>query len=274
MNPRIFEILELHRIKLFLFGVLVALLLMYASLQDTSPHIESVLIQDVGINNAANVRDHRLFKFQKSGISNIQNFEISFKGRAQDSNYGNFFQTDDGQKAIRLELNKPNDLTLIFYDDLEGIYKVSEEFSLNEWHDIKIIGVHNQYIKLFLDSKLVFFATNELIQINKSGGNLTLPPNSWLTNIQSDFGNFVIGSGFTRERDLVGEIKDFNLRIDFLPKWNVLNALSFAIMVLILVSVSGFYRCWFSFRIFSRFLFLGFFPILSWCFIMNANCFW
>lgn len=236
MNRQLFKNLDAYRFVYFASAILLAFSLLTISTWNGADQIESIHLRDIAVNNTANERINFVSKLDSSNLAKIQSYEISFKGKVLESNYGNFFQTDDGQRAIRLELNKPNDLSLIFFDSSEGIYKVTENFSLDEWHDIRLIGQRSNYIKLFIDSELAFYATTEFTKIYRGENILTLPPNITALEINEDFGNFAVGTGFTRERDLVGEIKDFNLRIEFIPKWNHWNILAVIVMLFVMVT--------------------------------------
>ena len=235
MNRQLFKKLDAYRFIYFASAILLAFSLLVISTWNGDQQIESLHLRDITVNNTKNERINVVSKLDGSNLAKIQLYEISFKGKALESNYGNFFQTDDGQSAIRLELNKPNDLSLIFFDSTEGIYKVTENFSLGEWHNIRLIGQKSHYIKLFIDSKLVFYATKEFTKIYRGENILTLPPNISALEIDQDFGNFAVGTGFTGGRDLVGEITDFNLRIEFIPKWNHWNILAVLVMLFALI---------------------------------------
>ena len=236
MIRQLIRVIEAQRRIVFLIGVFLALFFLMLSTHFGVQHTESVRLDNITINNSANSHIQFLSELDKSNLTNVQGYEISFKGKALESNYGNFFQTDDGQNAIRLELNKPNDLSLIFFDNSEGIFKVTEKLSLNDWHDVRLVGEKNQFIKLFIDSKLVFYANSKFIEIYRDGNTLRLPPNIKVNDIKADFGTLAIGTGFSRGRDLVGEVSDFNIRIDFIPMWNLWNILAVGILLLLLAA--------------------------------------
>lgn len=208
--------------SLIISAFLVIALLSISSLETVSG-IERIALSGVSVDNSKNIQSRYINELQRSRLSNVQKYEIAFKGRALDAGYGNFFQTDDGSKAIRLELNKPNTISLIFFDNSEGIYILSEKFELNKWHDFRLIGLKNQYVKLYIDSKLVFDASNNGTKVYKDGVEISRPSNRWVMGIKGDFGSLGLGTGFSKSRDLVGNIENFSLQIDYIKKWNIFN---------------------------------------------------
>jgi len=233
MLNTLLAIIKSFKASTFLFStILIVGLLVFSNLGLVSQS-EIIQVSGIAVNNSLNNQSRYINELQRSRLTNVQQYEISLEGKALDSGYGNLFQTDDGPKAVRIELNKPNTISLIFFDNSEGIYVLSDNFELNQWHKFRMIGVKNQFTKLYLDSKLVFEATKENTKIYKDGNEITRPANEWVTGIKGDFGSLAVGTGFSKGRDLVGEVRDFNIRIEFIKNWNIFNICALIIALLV-----------------------------------------
>jgi hypothetical protein len=239
MIIKIKELTRRYSFSSLIIGALLVVALFFISGLEAVSGIERIDLSGISVDNSKNIQSRYINELQRSRLSNVQKYDIAFKGRALDAGYGNFFQTDDGSRAIRLELNKPNTISLIFFDNSEGIYILSEKFELNKWHDFRLIGLKNEYVKLYLDSKLVFDASNAGTKVYKDGIEISRPSNRWVTEIKGDFGSLGLGTGFSKNRDLVGNIENFSLQIDYIKKWNIFNIsalfisfLAFAIQLL------------------------------------------
>lgn len=166
-------------------------------------------------------------------ISGIKKLDIQFKVNAADDYYDNFFQSDDGPNAIRLELTHPNTLNLVLSDNSERYFPVSKTFSLNQWHDIRLFAEKNKTIELTIDNERVFRADRESVQLIRNGQVRVLSRDPGLIELNNDFGEIVIGSGASRTRGLQGQINDFRLSVDYAEKWPTANIIASVLSVLI-----------------------------------------
>jgi hypothetical protein len=127
-----------------------------------------------------------------AAIHRPQEFTIEFEGLAAHDHYVNFFQTSDGCRGIRLEMQHPRQLYLMLGD--LAFRMLSRSFTLNEWHHLVIRGAKGIAIEARLDGKKVLHSTDAL-----------------LTALDYDFDRVVVGSGYARQRPLQGAIKRFAL---------------------------------------------------------------
>jgi hypothetical protein len=122
---------------------------------------------------------------------------------ATDDYYDNFLQTSDGEQAIRLELQHPNQLYLALGD--ASFVLLSSSFQLNTWHQVAVHGEAGQFIQAFIDGKQVY-ATSEKA----------------LTRMDYRFDRVALGTGYTQQRSLQGAISAFHLSADLQtqpPSW-------------------------------------------------------
>lgn len=182
-------------------------------------------------------------KLINADVVGVVGYDIHFKVNAHGDQYDNFFQTSDGSKAIRLELTHPRTLNVVFSDISEHYYKVTERFDLNRWHDIRLVAKKGKFVEVFLDDNKILTATEKSIELLRDGEIITLVQDQWSTAIKSDFGMVAVGSGFSRTRNLRGEIRDFSMTVDHIKRWSPANILA---LILSLGLMAVFY--WYLFR--------------------------
>lgn len=131
-----------------------------------------------------------------TAVAQAEAFRIELSGLATSDYYANFFQTSDGPRALRLELQHPNKLYLAL--GARAFVKVSDSFSLGDWHRIIISGQKNKTIDLSLDDARVY----------SSGPSAE-------SRFDISFDKIVVGSGFARQRGLQGAVSDFSLSVAY-----------------------------------------------------------
>lgn len=126
----------------------------------------------------------------------LESAEISFEAETLTDAYPNFFQTSDGPRALRLELVQPARLHLALGD---GIYlKVADHFPLQAWQKFHVTFIRGKRVEVRLDGHVVFRSEEPR-----------------LTNLEPAFDRFVVGTGFARQRNYVGEIRGFSFKATY-----------------------------------------------------------
>jgi len=124
----------------------------------------------------------------------LVSLNISFEFMTQEAtfSYGNLFQTGDSFDAIRMELQPPNNLVLILSDGKS--FPLSSSIKLGQYHGVRLKYERDHLFKVYVDG------TEVLNIINKEllAGNF-------------DISNIVVGTGMSKQRTLIGSVKNFNL---------------------------------------------------------------
>lgn len=213
--------------KKVLSWTLVFMVIVLVSWSQISPLVKSSLLV-VNATYSSTSGDPNLSTPKRiyADISGIKKLDVQFKVNAADDYYDNFFQSDDGPNAIRLELTHPNTLNLVLSDNSERYFPVSTSFSLDKWHDIRIFAEKDKSVELAIDKEIVFRADKESIRLIRGGQVRILQPDHGLIELNNDFGEVVIGAGASRTRRLQGQINDFNLSVDYVEKWSITNIIA------------------------------------------------
>jgi len=152
-------------------------------------------------------------------VTQADSFNIELSGLALSDYYTNFFQTSDGPRAIRLELVHPNALYLALGQS--AYIRVSDHFSLGDWHKIVISGQKDGIIKLSLDGLQTFTSESELAP-----------------DFDFSFDKIVAGSGLSGQRGLQGAISDFAVAVSYNDPLSVLALVHLLIAVVIAIAAS------------------------------------
>lgn len=209
-----------HKQKLFLVSALLVCALIFINFflgNKTNHLVMNEINYDSSSSNAFESKPVLLGNLSPF-LKTYQGIDISFRMRAVDDNYDNSFQTGDGNHAIRLEVTHPHTLNLSLSDN--RYVKVTNDFSLNEWHSVRIGITRGLNIALTLDGV-------ERLRITDPD----------VTNIEYDLSSIAVGTGYSKSRNFQGQIKDFKISVTSNGRSLIIELL--AGLLLIIMSVLG-----------------------------------
>jgi hypothetical protein len=174
------------------------------------------------------VSDNTEVRSFNTKIKNLKEYEnksikINFDLRVNEINfYENVFQTGPGNAGIRLELSKPGTLSLVYGMGNVRAIVITNKLDFDQWYNVGISINSNNHVTVNLNDSKVF--DQEIKDFNY---------------LISDF---AIGTGFNKERNLNGEIKNFNVEIDFYRELSFIKYIDISKTLIYLLSVAIVYR--------------------------------
>lgn len=156
-------------------------------------HIQSRLsVSHIDIDAPASIR-----AFEVADAPNSR-FDISMRFRATNIDvYRDLFQTSDFNTGVRLELSPTRVLALIVAAKTPAgyvPYVLSSSVEKNQWHTLRVSASSGSSIKVSLDGNVVVNSVDPTLAFKVS--------------------HVLVGSGFTRERPFVGELRDVSVSSD------------------------------------------------------------
>lgn len=170
------------------------------------------LVSDITFNSADADPAAAMPRVLKAHLRGVTRIDIRLTAKIHDDHYDNLFQTADGPRAIRLEVTHPRTLNLALSD--KYYFKITEQFALNQWHDIRLSVAKNELIELTVDGK-------KLLSLRNPG----------LTAFPYDVGLVAIGTGYSRTRPLQGEIREVVLAVDHVAWGSVPEVVALVISI-------------------------------------------
>ncbi|MBT3811770.1 MAG: DUF2029 domain-containing protein [Candidatus Marinimicrobia bacterium] len=180
--------------------------------KQTSKAVELTNLTWESLDSAGNIQKPLHFIATENSGNKFFHINFSFKANSNEA-YPNILQTSNVNSGVRLELGKPSAMAIIIGRAKDSFF-VTQTLTQGEWHEISL-DITPNHLRVVLDNVLMLDQTRDF-------------------NYKID--DIAIGSGFSKTRPFVGEIKVHSLSYGFMEK-NRPVIQAFAAWILLTVSI-------------------------------------